>query len=768
MTFVSDIANVVLVISLLINTIVVVLSDTIDTINSLTNISLDTTKVLTFWQRAKEPPLAWIFGILLAVIATLLGSYIWRKLTYRFDGICKNIKKITPRDLNVQKPSVLSASEKEYIEIFAERPQDEVIKNAITNGKSVLILGKMLQGKSRGAFQVLNNMKNNLKRFWFIRPDLRPDFKNIPRKKNVIIYLDDLNKYANAKFDLTGFVRNFKGKSIIVATCRIGDEYFTSSNHFLHEIEPFEKIKLEDINKTQAEDLARRTNANISDFNGTPGSVILGLERVRQKIQELTDNQRSILRALKFLTVTNIYSPKVKILKEVSISIFNVELIKFEDDLKILKETGLIEEEKNFLKIGYDKYLDFIEYHFDQEDVYKLESILFKIKERNGLLSLSSWYNNNNFFDKCIESCTKVIELDPESYLGYAFRGIAYENIGNVDNAISDETHAIELEPNLLAYHVRGNAFQEKGIFDKAIFDFTKEIEFSPEHECTYVYRGIAYRDNGELEKAIIDFNKAIELNPNLVFAYYNRGDYYDSKGEIKKAFDDYNRAIELDPQDACVYCHRGVAYYNKGKFEKAFADMTKSIQLKPQDCIYNTRGDLYAEKGEFDKAIIDYTKSIELNQKYGSFLKRGNAYYEKGEYDKAIMDYTKSIELNQNDSSFFKRGFAYYEKGEYDLSIADFTKAIELNPKWAAAYNNRGNLFRKKGEFDKAIPDFEKALEYDSKLAIAMSNTGNVYAQLKDIDKAKFWYGEAEKNKEKLTKEQKEELIQWQKELEE
>ena len=67
--------------------------------------------------------------------------------------------------------------------------------------------------------------------------------------------------------------------------------------------------------------------------------------------------------------------------------------------------------------------------------------------------------------------------MNPEDFIAYNNRGLAYANKGEFNAAIQDYDKAIELNPQSAdAYINRGNAYDEKGEFDTAIQDYNKAI----------------------------------------------------------------------------------------------------------------------------------------------------------------------------------------------------------------------------------------------------------------------------------------------------
>ena len=63
-----------------------------------------------------------------------------------------------------------------------------------------------------------------------------------------------------------------------------------------------------------------------------------------------------------------------------------------------------------------------------------------------------------------------------------------------------------------MAYNNRGTAYNTKGQYDQAISDFTKAIEINPKYAGAYYNRGDAFYKKGEYNRALDDVNKAQSL----------------------------------------------------------------------------------------------------------------------------------------------------------------------------------------------------------------------------------------------------------------
>jgi len=133
---------------------------------------------------------------------------------------------------------------------------------------------------------------------------------------------------------------------------------------------------------------------------------------------------------------------------------------------------------------------------------------------------IAEYYRITEQIDKSIQDCSTIIEHNPNYYLAYYTRGLAYSKIGQHDQAITDSTKTININPKYyFAYNLRGNSHRMQGTYKETIKDCSKAIEICPKFSLAYAIRGSAHRLMKNFKGAKSDLTKSLELEPTYEWA---------------------------------------------------------------------------------------------------------------------------------------------------------------------------------------------------------------------------------------------------------
>lgn len=168
-------------------------------------------------------------------------------------------------------------------------------------------------------------------------------------------------------------------------------------------------------------------------------------------------------------------------------------------------------------------------------------------------------------FNKAIEDYTKMIDLFPESSLGYISRARARQQIGDITGAITDFSIALN-DPLILLSGL------QPGNYSRA------EV---------YSMRGDGYLIAKDYAKAIQDYNKALSENPNLIQAFWGRGRVFFFKRNLKEAISDLSQVIQRDKNFPDAYAMRGLALADLNGIKAGTPDIQKALK------IYQSQGNM-------------------------------------------------------------------------------------------------------------------------------------------------------------------------------
>jgi len=191
-----------------------------------------------------------------------------------------------------------------------------------------------------------------------------------------------------------------------------------------------------------------------------------------------------------------------------------------------------------------------------------------------GATSMQYWMGNQRLAkgdnQGAVESLTTALEKDASNFGALLNRGVAYERLEQLDQALADYTRAIEIVPGFgRAYHNRGLVYSKKGEYDRAIADYDEAIKnvdqlvIEAHGQAVKVDKAALYYDRANTlyqlkrpEEAVESFGSAIALDRLFAAAYNNRGVVRSEMGDKAAACADRSKACELDFGAACTWTH--------------------------------------------------------------------------------------------------------------------------------------------------------------------------------------------------------------------
>ncbi len=177
-----------------------------------------------------------------------------------------------------------------------------------------------------------------------------------------------------------------------------------------------------------------------------------------------------------------------------------------------------------------------------------------------------------------IGACTRAIEggLSGKQLVeAHTARGVTYGRLGQLDNAVTDLSTALDNEKSDVNIWVaRARALFNKRDYDSAMLDLAEAMKLDPDNSTPVNLMGKNHFMLANYDIALKFFGDAIKLNPNHYNAFVNRATTYYRTNKLPEAMKDVNAAyLMLPPGDSR---RRGLVQLRTA-IERAFASQQRA-----------------------------------------------------------------------------------------------------------------------------------------------------------------------------------------------
>jgi len=199
-----------------------------------------------------------------------------------------------------------------------------------------------------------------------------------------------------------------------------------------------------------------------------------------------------------------------------------------------------------------------------------------------------------------------------------------------------------------MAHYNLGIALNEQGDTDGAISHYREAVELRPVYEEAHYNLGRLLAQKGLVEQAIAHYEKALEINPYDADAHNNLGATLLANGRTDEAIAHYRKALMIQPDYADASCNLAGALLSKDDLDGAIAYYSACLALSPNqpEAQYNLASALF-RRNRMDEAIVHYQKVLELSSDNADARANlGSAYLAKGHIRDAIAEYRHVLRI--------------------------------------------------------------------------------------------------------------------------
>jgi tetratricopeptide (TPR) repeat protein len=696
------------------------------------------------WQAYKiELSIAVLF-----IIALGLLYFIWERsatIKKAFD-VSKPVRKLTPEgDFHITN----------YDKFYIERESDKEIENLLRERKYVFVTGIPMLGKTRMAYESVKKLKG----FYLLKPkygEINIGKLKLPFfKKKIVLFLDDLDKYAG-KFNLDDLVRKLKEKAkdfVVIATCRSGKEFdqVFAKKEMEALLTQCERNKTEPrlLKQQEESELANAVGKNLKKITSdrTPGSITIDLRYMKERYEDLGD-EKSILKCLKLLREGNIFLWKENLVKEVSNGIFdlNIERTRWDGYVDSLSHNGFIKMSSERISISHDVYLDnkFLDDYFvNDHDLKSLKEILFdKLKDPENLFYLGNRFYYKKNSSEAEDCYRKSIDTNPDFAEAHNNLGVLFSELKRYPEAEKEYREALRINPDFAAAHNNlGLLFSELKRYPEAEKEYKEALGINSDYASAHYNLGILLSELKRYPEAEKEYKEALRINPDYTEAHNNLGILLYELKRYPEAEKEYKEALRINPDYANAHYNLGALLYDLKRYPEAEKEYKDALRINPDDAdAHYNLGILLSELKRYEEAEEEYKDALRINPDDAlAHNNLGNLLYKLKRYDEAEKEYKEALRINPDlAEAHYNLGILLYELKRYPEAEKEYKETLRLNPDYAKAHYNLGVLLYDLKRYAEAEKEWKEVLRIDPEDAEAHHSLGELFMALNRKGEAK------------------------------
>jgi len=303
----------------------------------------------------------------------------------------------------------------------------------------------------------------------------------------------------------------------------------------------------------------------------------------------------------------------------------------------------------------------------------------------------------------------------PASADEYFRRADAYLSHGKVDDALSDLSAGLQLEPkDVSALGKRIFIYTQKRDFDSAEKDIATVQSVDPTNPAIPGAQAMVAESKGDFQACVAGYSKLLERQPSQGFALTHRAMCESSLGKDDVALADAAAALKSNPHLIDLRVLRANLYMHEGKRDLVSAEAETMTKDNPtSDFAWVAAAKTYAAIDQRDKAMQAFDRALAIKPLAYIYVNRSEV-RPKSDVKGKIADLDEALKLEPtNPSALAEKAQLLSESGDSRGALALIDKINSaMGPGLGAfAEAQRATILRKAGrtaEADKLYADLE------------------------------------------------------------
>ncbi len=293
-------------------------------------------------------------------------------------------------------------------------------------------------------------------------------------------------------------------------------------------------------------------------------------------------------------------------------------------------------------------------------------------------------------YQEAIRFYKEAIAKNPEFADAYLNQGLAYLQLGQLDEAQLAFSAAIDQDDSLLpAYLARAETATRLSQWDDAERDLNTLNTAYADSSQYYLIKGNMFVGKNNPPAALAEYDKSLALDQKNAEAHVNRGAIYFAQKAYTLAAEDFEQALRINPNQLEALNNLGLLASRERKWDKALTYLDRALRMNSADPLsLNNKGYVLLQTGNLEEAFKLINRSLANMPDNGYALRNLGLYYlEKQDLKKSIAAFEKALALAQLVESLYGyAGEAYRQNGNQAKACTLWNQGIVLRDSVATA----------------------------------------------------------------------------------
>ncbi len=230
------------------------------------------------------------------------------------------------------------------------------------------------------------------------------------------------------------------------------------------------------------------------------------------------------------------------------------------------------------------------------------------------LLAILTW-GQTAVYHNLVALYTATLTQNPGCWMAHYNFGIALNEHGDIDGAITHYRQALDLRPSYGEAHYNlGRLLVQKGQVDEAVTHYEKALEINPADAEAHNNLGAALFASGRVAEAIAHYRKALAIRRDYADASCNLASALLSNGDLDGAIAYYSDCLAVSPNQVEAQYNLATVLLRTGRTDDAMAHYQKVLELSPDNADARANlGSVFLAKGRVRDAVAQYRDVLRI-----------------------------------------------------------------------------------------------------------------------------------------------------------